>query len=111
MRRRNCIILALAEATALPQALKDPKPLLLLQPFRTFAGGGGAQAQWENSGWGSRSRIKLLSSQEKQARRGQYRLHLGAPYINWKRKVCELRPQVWGYPDLRRRVTEEASWR
>lgn len=41
-----------AEATALPQALKGPKSLLLLQPFRTFAGGGGAQAQWENSGWG-----------------------------------------------------------
>lgn len=52
MRRRNCILLALAEAMALPQALKGQKPLLLLQPFRTFAGGRGAQAQWENSGWG-----------------------------------------------------------
>lgn len=97
-----------------PQALKGQKQLIQLQPFRTFVGAGGrrrAGAVEALCGVGSgRVSSCSLSRQKQPGRRGS-RLHFATHYINWKRKVCELGPQVWGDPGLRRGVTEEARWR
>lgn len=82
-----------------PPSLKGPETAPTAPAFPHFCGGQGAQAQWENSGGGS-GRVSSCSRPSRSRQSADGTGSSAAPYINWKRKVCELRPQVWGYPGL-----------